>query len=91
MCEIRTHAQFFASLPDCGVNCLFSRFIDNVKALVRRQIFLSLLNLNIFLKNLTPGKFAYIGQSERVAIIALRFQTKTLLSDVCAAIAVVVS
>jgi len=32
------------------------------------------LNMNIFLKNSNPGNFAYIGQSERVVIIALQFQ-----------------
>ena len=36
-------------------------------------LFLSLI-LNFFLKNSTPWKFAYIGQSERVGIIALKFQ-----------------
>ena len=34
------------------------------------------LNLNIFLKNSNPGKFAFIGQSERVVIIALQFQKR---------------
>ena len=32
------------------------------------------LNLNIFLENSNPGKFGYIGQSERVVIVALQFQ-----------------
>ena len=36
-------------------------------------LFLSLI-LNFFLKNSTPWQFAYIGQSERVGIIALKFQ-----------------
>ena len=42
------------------------------------------LNLNFFLKNSAPGKFAYIGQSKRVGIIAPKFQrTRSLfLSDV---------
>ena len=34
------------------------------------------LNLNIFLKNSNPGKFAYFGQSERVVMIALQFQKR---------------
>ena len=55
-------------------------------------IFLS-LNLNIFLYNSTPGKFAYIGKSERVGIIALKFQrTRShFLSDVFAADAAMLS
>ena len=55
-------------------------------------LFLS-LNLNFFLKNSTPGKFAHIGQSERVGIIALKFQRTQshFLSEVFAAVAVVVS
>ena len=44
-------ARTRSSLRHCPTASLFSRFIDNVKALVRRRIFLSLLNLNIFLKN----------------------------------------
>ena len=49
--------------------------------------------LNFLLKNSTPGKFAYIGQGERVGIIAPKFQrTRShFLSDVLAAVAVVVS
>ena len=55
-------------------------------------LFLS-LNLNTFLNNSTPWKFAYIGKSERAGIIALKFQrTRShFLSDVFAAVAVVVS
>ena len=34
------------------------------------------LNLNVFLKNSNPGKFAYFGQSERVVMIALQFQKR---------------
>ena len=49
------------------------------------EILFLFLNLNIFLDNSTPGKFAYIRQSERVEIIALNF-----LSEVFAAFAVVV-
>ena len=37
---------------------LFSRIIEKVKK--RRRISLSLLNLDIFLRNLTPGELAYI-------------------------------
>ena len=61
---------FYMSLPslhDYDLNGLISRYIENVN--IRRRISLSLLNLNIFLDNSTPGKFAYIRQSERVGII----------------------
>ena len=33
----------------------------------------SILNLDIFHKNLTPGELSYIWQIERVGIIALSF------------------
>ena len=55
-------------------------------------LFLS-LNLNIFLKNSTPGKFAYIGQSEGVGIIPMKFDRmySHILSDVFATVAIVAS
>ena len=57
----------FAVRPLHGydVNCIISRFIDNVNIdqHTTTNSFFS-LNLNIFLKNSTPGKFAYIGKSE---------------------------
>ena len=34
---------------------------------------LLLVNLNVFLKNSTPGEFAYVKHSDRVGIIALKF------------------
>jgi len=45
------------------------------------------LNLDIFLKNWTPGEFAYFRQSEHVGIIALKFQRTRIhfLCDVFAA------
>ena len=48
---------------------------------------------HIFLKNSTPGEFAYIKHSDRVGIIALKFHRSRshFLSDVFAAVAVVVS
>ena len=51
------------------------------------------VNLDIFLKNSTPGEFAYIKHSDRVRIIALKFHRSRshFLSDVFAAVAVVVS
>ena len=51
-------------------NCLFSRFLEYVNK--RRRISLSLF---IFLRNSTPGWFAYIyKQSKPVGIIAMKFQ-----------------
>ena len=46
-----------------------------------------------FLKNSTPGKFACVGQSERVVIVALKFQRTRIhfLRGVFAAVAFVVS
>ena len=45
------------------------------------------LNLDIFRKTSTPGKFAYFRQSEHVGIIALKFQRTRIhfLCDVFAA------
>ena len=79
-----------ASLRDYDKNCLISRFIDNVN--IRRRISLA-LNLDIFLKNSTPGEFAYTKHSDRVKIIALKFHRSRshFLSDIFAAVAVVVS
>ena len=83
------HTFLYISLPsldDYGVNCQISRFIDNGN--IRRQISLSLSKLEF-----TPGKCAYIGQSERVGIIALKFQRtrSQFFSEVFAAEPVVVS
>ena len=62
------HAFLYISLPSLdGVNCQISRFIDNGN--IRRQTPLSLSKLEF-----TLGKCAYIGQSERVGIITLKFQ-----------------
>ena len=78
------------SLHDYEVNCQISGFIDNLN--IRRPISLSLPKLE-FLKNSTPGKFACVGQSERVVIVALKFQRTRIhfLRDVFAAVAFVVS
>ena len=88
------HAFLYISLPslhDYDVNCLISRFIDNVN--IRRQISLTLCIPGYFLKNSTLGEFAYIKHSDRVGIIVLKFHRSRshLLSDVFAAVAVVVS
>ena len=74
------------SLDDYGVNCQILRFIDNGN--IRRQISLSLSKLEF-----TPGKCAYIGQSELVGIIALKFQRtrSQFFREVFAAEPVVVS
>ena len=59
------HAFFYISLPslhDYDVNCLISRFIDNVN--IRRRISY-FVHLDIFLKNSTLGEFAYIKHSDR--------------------------
>ena len=40
----------------------------------QQQISLSLLELAYFLKNSTPGEFAYTSQSEQVGKITLKFQ-----------------
>ena len=63
------HAFLYISVPllhDYDVNCLISRFIDNAN--IRRRISLTLLNLDIFLKNSTPGEFAYIKHCDRVGV-----------------------
>ena len=79
-------SRFFVHFYDYGVNCQISRFIDNGN--IQRQISLSISKLEF-----TPGKCAYIGQSERVGIIALKFQRtrSQLFSEVFAAVPVVVS
>ena len=88
------HAILYISLPSLhnyDVNSLISRFIDNVS--IRRRISLSRFKLGYFLKNSTPGEFAYIKHSDRVGIIALKFHRSRshFLSDVFAALAVVAS
>ena len=40
----------------------------------REQMSSSILNLDIFQKNLTPGEFSCICQIERVVTIAMKFQ-----------------
>ena len=88
------HAFFYISLPslhDYDVNCLISRFIDNVN--IRRRISLTLVYLDSFVKNSSPGEFANIKRSDRVGIVALKFHRSRshFLRDVFAAFAVVVS
>ena len=48
------------------------------------EFLLLFLNLNIFLKNSTPGEFAYLKHSDGVVIIALKFHSSRshFLSDV---------
>ena len=86
------HASLYNSWPslhDYDMNCIISRFINNVN--IRRWIPLSLFKLEYLSKELTPGKFAYIGQSEGVGIIALKFHRMRShsLSDVSTAVAIV--
>ena len=59
------HAFLYISLPslhDYDVNCLISRFIDNLN--IRRRISPTLFKLGYFLKNSTLGDFAYIKHSD---------------------------
>ena len=90
------HAFRYISLPslhDYDVNCLISRFIDNVN--IRRRILLSLFNLNIFLKNSTVGKFAgqpwTISASWDNRAAVSKNARSHILSDVFTVVAVVVS
>ena len=87
------HAFLYISLPslhDYEVNCQISGFIDNVN--IRRQISLSLPKLEFLKTDSTSGTFACIGQSERVVIVALKFQrTRIHFLSVFAAVAFVVS
>ena len=55
--------------------------------------FLLFVDLDVFLKNSTPGEFIYIKHSDQVGIIALKFHRSRshFLSEVFAAVAVVVS
>ena len=88
------HAILYISLPSLhnyDVNSLISRFIDKVN--IRRRISLSRFKLGHFLKNSTPGEFAYTKHSDRVGIIALKFNRSRshFLRDVFAPLAVVAS
>ena len=54
-------------------------------------IFHLFLNLDKALKNSTPGEFAYIQQSKRVGIIAIKIENREfpiILSDVLPAAAI---
>ena len=68
-------------------NCLISLFIEGINK--RRGNFILFLNLNMFLKNLTPAAFAYIWQSKRAGIIAIKTKRTQIRfwSDVFAAVA----
>ena len=69
---------FLPSLHDYDVKIgLISRFMDDVLNRSGDQIFFPLVNLDIVLRNSTPGEFAYIWQSKWVEIIEMKIE-KTL-------------
>ena len=78
--------------PDYDENCM-PNFTFYRQVNIRRRFSLALFKPGYFLQNSTPGEFAHIKHSDRVKIIALKFQRprSDFLSDVFAAVVVVVS
>jgi len=66
--------NFFAVTARLRRKCLILSFMEDVSK--RRQNFVSPSNLDIVLRNSTPGEFGYSCLPEKIRIIAMKIEKK---------------